>query len=123
MHSKCLTPPDPNTINPLFNQANCITMETEQIKALFEKHHDEYIKFENVKDKLSGRPDIHAFLLLDRLVPSPGSDMVAYSEHDEFYLDVSLDDLSKSLIAEADIVDLVRCGVRIWNGEGLCMFA
>lgn len=41
------------------------------LKTEFAKHADcaEYLKFDRVEPKLSRRPDLHAFLLLDRLVP------------------------------------------------------
>lgn len=74
--------------------------------------HDEYLKFERVEAKLSERPDLHAFLILDRLSPAkfPKEDIVSSSEHDEIWLSVD----PKIVAANAttkDLVDLVRCGV------------
>jgi hypothetical protein len=87
----------------------------------FEKFDDEYIKFERVENKLSSRPDLHAFILLDQLCPHD-SDMVSAAEHDEIYLDIDMDKLAE-VVTEDQVCDLVRCGVR-YDGEldCLCMF-
>lgn len=85
-------------------------------------HDDEYLKFDRVTEKRSNRPDLHAFLLLDHLQPGTG-DMVSAAEHDEFYLSINLDDLA-DVISEDQVVELVRCGVRLdSSGDGLAMFA
>lgn len=91
------------------------------IQDLFERHDGEYLKFERVQNKLSNRPDLHAFLLLDRIWPT-GRDMVCAAEHDEIFLDVEPDDLEKSA-TEDQIVELIRCGVRLDSSTGsLAMF-
>lgn len=46
------------------------------LKEAFNKHGDEYLKFERVENKLHSRHDLCAFLLLDRLLPREGRDMV-----------------------------------------------
>jgi hypothetical protein len=95
-------------------------MTVEEMKALFEKHDKEYIEFDRVKVKRSSRPDLHAFLLLDELIPDKGVDMVAGAEHDEVYLAPELEEVAGA-ITEEQVVELVRCGVRL--GEyGFCMF-
>lgn len=91
------------------------------LEATFKKFDEEYIEFDRVENKLHPRPDVCAFILLDRLVPAPGRGMIAASEHDEFYLDVELEDLA-AVATEEDILTLVRCGVR-YSYEGLCMFS
>lgn len=89
---------------------------------VFEKFNDDYIKFERVENKLSGRPDLHAFLLLDKLMPGT-RDMVSAAEHDEIYLDVDCEKLA-DIASEDDILALTRCGVRYDEGtDSLCMFA
>lgn len=80
------------------------------IAATFEKFEDEYLKFERVEQPMHPRPDICAFLLLDKLCPKPGSDLIAASEHDEFFLAVDFDLLAE-VATEDDIRTLVRCGV------------
>lgn len=88
-------------------------------RELFEKHNDEYGKFDLVENKLSSRPDLHAFLLLDSLVPNAGRDMISASEHDKFFLDVDCKDLQK-VATEQNVIDLVRCGV-MYSGEYDCL--
>lgn len=88
----------------------------------FEKHNDEFCKFENVLNKFSNRPDLHAFILLDSLVPGK-SDIISASEHDEFYLDIDIQKLEK-VITEEQVIDLIRCGIRYDTGYAcLSMFA
>lgn len=89
------------------------------IEKVFEKHNDEFLKFKRVKNKLSSRPDIHAFILLNQLVPGT-RDMVSAAEHDEFFLDVDVDELEK-VATEEQVIDLIRCGVRLCD-YGLAMF-
>lgn len=85
-------------------------MTTEEMIELFEKHSDEeYIEFKRVANKRSNRPDLHAFLLLDQLVPGK-RDIVCCAGHDEFWLEVQPEDLAK-VITEEQIIELLRCGV------------
>ena len=81
----------------------------------FEEHNDEFLKFDRVENKLSLRPDLHAFLLLDQLAPGK-SDIVSGAAHDEIYLDVDVKQLL-SIAAEADLIDLFRCGVFYSENE------
>jgi len=81
------------------------------IKALFEKYGDEFLKFDRIEHKLSRRRDLHAFLLLDALLPD-GRVMISAAEHDIFYLDIDVEALSKTSITEELVRDLHRCGVR-----------
>lgn len=84
---------------------------------------DEFLKFDRVKIKFSERPDVHAFILLDKLMPKPGHDMVAAAEHDVIYLDVDAEELNKVLTDE-QVVELSRCGCHYdSDGDGLAMFA
>ncbi len=79
------------------------------IEQLFEKHDDEYLKFENIKKKRANRPDVCAFVILDELFSSD-RDLIDASGHDEFWLDISDDEIEK--ISEEVLIDLIRCGVR-----------
>lgn len=89
---------------------------------MFDEFEDEFLKFDRVENKLSQRPDLHAFLLLDKLVPGV-HDMVSAAEHDEFYLEVSPAELLKVATKE-QLRDLHRCGVRYDDSyDSLCMFA
>lgn len=90
----------------------------------FDKHDDEFLKFKNIpaERRLSTRPDLCAFLLLDKLV-SGNSDIVAAAEHDEIFLETSAEDVF--LVAtEDDIITLIRCGVRYdKENDSFAMFA
>lgn len=92
----------------------------EKMGAFFEAHEDEFLKFDRVAHKLSRRPDLHAFMLLDSLVP--GDDYIVCSaSHDEIFLGVEVGDLMK-VATEEQLIDLHRCGVRVGD-YGLEMFA
>ena len=98
-------------------------MTSEEIEAMFEKHDEEYLRFDRVAKKKSKRPDLHAFILLDKILPESTHDIVAAAEHDEIYLDCEGEQLEVCLTEEL-IVELVRCGVRYGSEDGgLCMFA
>lgn len=91
----------------------------EMIEA-FERFSSEYIKFEEIENKLSTRADMHAFILLTTLVPGDSRDIVAAAEHDEICLDVDLNKLAE-VITEDSVRDLVRCGVS-YNDEYDCLY-
>lgn len=92
----------------------------EKLRARFRQFEDDYLEFEDVAEKLSGRPDLHAFLILDKLFPSK-RDMVCAAEHDVIYLEVGGEKLHE-LVDDDTIHDLVRCGV-MYCDDGLQMFA
>src|SRR5690606_36083038 len=71
----------------------------EELYDYFEQHFDEYLKFEKVESKLCQRPDLHAFLLLDKLCPGT-KDIVACADHEVFYLDIAVDDLLEQATEE-----------------------
>lgn len=93
------------------------------LEATFDKYDNEYLKFERVENKLHSRPDLCAFLLLDKLMPSDGRDIICAAEHDEIFLDADCEKLAE-VATEDDILTLTRCGVR-YAGEvdSLAMFA
>jgi hypothetical protein len=93
----------------------------EMAEILMDRNDDEYLEFERVEQKKSQRPDLHAFLLLDMLVPET-SDIVASAAHDEIWLGVEPKTLA-AVVTREQLIDLVRCGVR-WDDscESLAMF-
>ena len=92
------------------------------LDATFEKYNGDYMEFERVENKLHSRPDICAFLLLDKLLPNDGRDMVCAAEHDKVYLDADCEKLAE-VATEDDILTLTRCGVHYDSGtDGLAMF-
>lgn len=94
-------------------------MTLDEMEDLFDDDGDEYLKFERVENKRSSRPDIHAFILLNELVPGT-RDMIAAAEHDEIYLDVDPETLAE-VATEEQIIELIRCGVR-YSDDSLRMF-
>lgn len=92
------------------------------LNATFEKYDDDYLKFGRVENKLSSRPDLCAFMLLDKLLPNAILDMISAAEHDEIFLEVDCDKLAE-VATEEDILTLIRCGVRYDDDlDGLAMF-
>jgi len=86
-------------------------MTIEQLVATFNKYDDEYLIFRNVANKLSRRPDMHAFILLDKLIPGDGmSDLIVAAEHDQFFIDIEPEALAM-VATEEIILELVRCGI------------
>ena len=95
-------------------------MTPEDIIAAFERYEEtDYIKFDRVVNPPSMRPDLCAFLILDRLCPGV-TDMVSAAEHDEIYLSPGIDAISQG-ITDADILTLVRCGV-MYHEEFECLY-
>lgn len=96
-------------------------MTPKQLSRAFDRHDDEFLKFERVVNPRHPRPDLCAFLMLHDIDPQIGKDMVTAAEHDEIWLCVDVEKLAAA--ATEDIVrDLVRCGVRIDDDGNLCMF-
>lgn len=79
------------------------------LEELFEQYEDEYGQFSKEVNPLHKRPDLCAFLLLDKLVPG-GDDIVSAAEHDQIWLDVDCEALAKAATAD-DVRTLARCGV------------
>ncbi len=98
-------------------------VDIDDLDAFFEKHDGEYGEFEKIKNKKSQRPDVHAFLLLDELVPVKGNkDMVRDAEHDKIWLDTDVAKLVK-VATDEQLIELRRCGVLYDNGyDALFMF-
>lgn len=96
-------------------------MTLEELQAALDSD-DEFLKFDRIENPRSKRPDLHAFLLLDELVPGT-SDMIAAAEHDEFFIQVSPEALAKVATVE-QVRELSRCGVRYdSSNDSLAMFA
>lgn len=83
---------------------------------MFEKFEDEFLKFDRVTYKLSSRPDLHAFILLNTIQPSE-DEMIADAAEDHIWLDIDCRELAK-VITEAQIIELARCGVFYDKDDG-----
>lgn len=69
------------------------------------------------------RPDLHAFLLLEKLLPGSDGDIVTAAEHDEIWLDIDVEALAAVITIE-QIEELDSCGVMAdEDHDGLHMFA
>lgn len=87
-------------------------------KTVFEKYTRDYLKFDQVEPKLSSRPDLHAFLMLDALFPGTQS-VVAAADHEIIYL--AFDEEQLDTLGESVLRDLHRCGVSV-GSDGVYMF-
>lgn len=99
--------------------------DVEWLEKTFEEYDAEYSNFKAIPEerRLSKRPDLCAFLLLDKLAPETSGDIVCAAEHDKIYLEVDMEKLAVNATRE-DILTLVRCGVFIdQEDSGLVMFA
>lgn len=80
------------------------------LKELFEKHDGEYGHFERVQNKLSDKPDLHAFLLLNKTCQSTKGDLITAAEHDKIWLGTLIASFETNATEEI-VVELIRCGV------------
>lgn len=100
-------------------------MTVEKMMELFEEYSEtDFLKFNLVENKRSHRCDLHAFLLLEVLVPphEGAYHMIGGAEHDEIWLDVNIEKLA-DVALPFHIRELVRCGVRLSSEhEMLSMF-
>jgi hypothetical protein len=81
------------------------------LKHRFQQFEEDFCRFEQVENPRCQRPDLNAFLLLDELLPGQRDIVCAASDFKA---------LAK-VISDEQILELVRCGVRL-DSEGLCMF-
>lgn len=84
-------------------------------------------KFQNIKNKFSERPDLHAFVLLDKIVPLSEKScnkgmykMVGSAGHDQIWLGIDIEELAK-IITEEQVEELSCCGIFI-SDDALSMF-
>jgi len=87
----------------------------------YSENTDESLKFERIENPSTKCPDLLAFMLLDKLIPSD-NDIISAAEHDVIYLQTDINALAE-VITEADCLTLIRCGVFYDSGyECLYMF-
>jgi hypothetical protein len=91
------------------------------LSEMFEAASPEFLKFERIKNPPSTRPDICAFLLLDKLCPGSG-DIVEYAEHDQYWIDGEVCKRFKKVATMDDVVYLTRCGI-VCDEEDDCLFS
>ena len=83
-------------------------MRVKDIQERFDAVDDEYLEFHKVENKLSSRPDIHAFILLNSIAPK-NRDIISAASHDVIYLD--FDSELIECLSDKYILELRRCGV------------
>ena len=87
---------------------------------LFEKHDDEFNKFDRVQHKLSENQELHGYLLLVKLFPNEAR-ILQSAEHDMVWIGPESDDLES--LTEAQIIELLRCGIHFdGDNDSLAMF-
>ena len=96
-------------------------MTGDDLRKLFETYGetDESHKFERVAVKFSKRDDLHAFMLLDKIMPD-GHTIVSAASHDEIFLDFKMDELA-AVITQEQVLELVRCGVS-YDSHHDCLY-
>lgn len=96
-------------------------MDAKTLKKLINQYCEDYegCKFERVQNKLSQRADLHAFLLMDRILPS-SDNIISRAEHKEIYFSVQIDDFA-SVVTQDEVLELVRCGVS-YDGHFNCLY-
>lgn len=91
-------------------------MTVDELREIWAKYSGEqYMQFDEISqhERLSNSPDLHAFILLDRLAPTKeGHDLVQHASHDLIILGTDLKILAGN-ISEEQCVQLMRCGVRL----------
>lgn len=80
----------------------------EYLERVFKENGDEYLEFIKVEDKLSYKPDLHAFLLIDELFSDKRS-VISGANHEEIYLNIDFDEAGN--LPEDILIELIRCGV------------
>jgi len=85
----------------------------------FEKHNDEFLKFERVENKRSSRADLCGFLFLEELFPDIDRDLICCAEHDQFWLDIDKDKIET--LTDDQIIELLRCGI-LYDEENESLF-
>ena len=78
----------------------------DSIKQLFDKHANEFEKFERVENPLHHRPDLCAFLLLDSISRSDSNIIDGLG-----IINIDMNDFINKA-TEGDIITLIRCGVE-----------
>jgi len=95
--------------------------DQDPIDVLFERHKDEFLKFDRVTEPRCSRPDLHAFIRLHELVQSAAdadyearnkhkADIISGAEHDQIWLSVDIDRFREVMTDEL-VIELSRCGV------------
>jgi hypothetical protein len=79
------------------------------------------LTFKEIANKKSQRADLHAFLLLDQIMPQKdGPDLICSATHDQIFLDFDLRKLGE-VITQEQLEELSACGVFVQD-DALSLF-
>ena len=78
---------------------------------------DKKLTFEGIGNKYSQRKDLHAFILLDKIVPD-NKYLISAAEHDAIYLDINIEDFI-SKVSKDQLMELLLFGI-MYNSEYNC---
>jgi len=98
-------------------------MDKEKFIEIWDLHSsEEYANFSMIKNPPCESTDLSAFMILHKFAINKEADIINSAEHDEIYL-MEIDNLNIEKITENDIINLIRCGVRLDKEmECFCMF-
>ncbi len=86
-------------------------MNREEFLDILDKYQSS--KFDDITNKLSNRRDLHAFILIDKLVSNPQKTwIIECADHDIIYLSTSIEELCKAGITKEQVIELSACGVE-----------
>lgn len=85
----------------------------ENLRDIFEKYEDEYLKFHLVENKLSDRRDVHLFMTLDKIFKPQykNENLIEYCEDDGFVYFCIKPETLAMYASEEEIRDLIRAGL------------
>ncbi len=76
---------------------------------------DERSRFDRVENKRSGRPDVHAFIMLDEWCEASDAPMISIIDYEIVTLSIPHGDLRR--LTDEQVVELIRCGVSCMYGR------
>jgi len=79
------------------------------LKEHFNEFSTEYSRFDHVKNKLSDKPDVHALMLLDKLILG-GQCIIKEAKSHYIIFDINVNNLME-VITDEQVRDLRRCKV------------
>jgi hypothetical protein len=96
-------------------------MTADEMKSLFKENEGLFLQSDCITERLSQMDDLHAFLLLDKLVPGQ-QNIIDGASHDEIYISIDVDKLAEVITPE-QIQELIRCGIMYSDEvDSLMMF-
>ena len=95
-----------------------------RVEKVLKKLEEDFREFGRIpkEKRRSNRPDLHAFMLLDELVPDTDN-IIDTAEHDFITIGVDILQLGRAGATKEQLLELVRCGIYFDEDLGcLCMF-